>query len=161
MSIDQAHEVRERLEVYRGHDARRVRAAGPASRIGVASRRPAPFASGSVWQRHREQMDLPFRPPFNELFGVTLWPGSLNLWASEPIAWDDPFGLSAAGVAGEFCPVVLEEVAVGVAFRAPPYTPEYLEVLSPVELRPRLGGLQDGQMVGVRLLSGDLLRTAA
>jgi len=102
-----------------------------------------------------------FGPPFHERFGVTFWPGSLNLWASAPIGWDTPFRLTAGGVAGEFCPVILEEAAVGVAFRAPPYTPSYLEVLSPVELRPRLGGLVNGQVVRVRLLRGDTLRPAA
>jgi hypothetical protein len=102
-----------------------------------------------------------FGPSFYEQFGITFWPGSLNLWGPRPITWDRPYCLVAGGVTGQFCPVILEEVAVGVAFRAQPFTLEYLEVLSPVELRPRLGGLQDEQMVRVRLLSGDLLGPAA
>lgn len=88
-------------------------------------------------------------------------PGSLNLWASHEIVWESPVRLVAGGFLAKFCPVVLEEVAAGVAFRAPPYTLKYLEVLSPVELRPRLGGLEDGKMISVRLLSGDVLKSAA
>jgi hypothetical protein len=63
---------------------------------------------------------------FHGRFAVTLWPGSLNLWASGEIVWESPMHITAGGVSGEFCPVILEEVAAGVAFRRLPYTPQYL-----------------------------------
>ena len=95
-----------------------------------------------------------FGPVILERFGIELHPGSLNLWAENPVEWRDPVSLSADGMRAEFCPVVLEEVAVGMAFRGNRERPCYLEVFSPVGLRDRLGGLTDGQWISVRLLSG-------
>jgi CTP-dependent riboflavin kinase len=98
-----------------------------------------------------------FGPIFQERFGIpSLWPGTLNLLAKSPVLWENPSRYSAH----EFCPIILEECAIGVVLRlADParLTLEFLEVLSPVALRPRLGNVQDGQEITVRLLSGDLL----
>jgi len=101
-----------------------------------------------------------YSPIFRQLYGIAaLWPGTLNLWATSPVTWEDPVTYHAH----EFCPIVLEECAIGVVLRrADPTrrTPEFLEVLSPVELRPRLDDVQNGQRIKVRLLSGRLLKQA-
>ena len=102
-----------------------------------------------------------FAPVVQARFGIALWPGSLNLWADAPITWEEPLLLHVESIDGEFCPVVLNEAALGLAFRRRPYTPHYLEVIAPIELRPRLGGIKDGDTVAVRLLSGSLLKPAA
>ncbi len=101
-----------------------------------------------------------YGPIFHERLGIpSLWPGTLNLWAISPVTWENP----AQYWLHEFCPIVLEERAIGLVLRwadpPPPRsrTPDFLEVLSPVELRPRLGNLENGQKISVRLLSGDLL----
>jgi|SRR6266480_856708 len=96
-----------------------------------------------------------FGPAF-ERCGITLYPGSLNLWAAEEIFWDNPVTISTSAGTGEFCPVILEECAVGVAFRKNTETPRYLETLAPVRLRDRLN-LSDGQRMSVRLLPGRAL----
>jgi hypothetical protein len=107
--------------------------------------------SASIWSHI-------YGPTFRELCGIPLWPGTLNLWAASPVTWDSPTTYKAH----EFCPIILEECAVGVVLRwADPTFPrklEFLEVLSPVELRPRLGGVRNEQWINVRLLSGQLLR---
>ena len=100
-----------------------------------------------------------FGPAVEERCGVKLHTGSLNLWAAEPVPWQDPVRITAGDVTGEFCPVLLEECAVGVAFRANEATPKYLETLSPVHLRDKLN-LSDGQKIGVRLLPGSCLKAA-
>ena len=88
------------------------------------------------------------------------WPGSLNLWTDAPVDWTLPRKVTANGYVGEFCPVVILERAIGVAFRGNGETPTKVEVLSPVELRPRLGLGVSGQRLQVRLLSGELLAAA-
>jgi len=100
-----------------------------------------------------------FGPALEARYHVVLEPGSLNLWADAPILWQDPVHIIESTVTGEFCPVILEECAVGVAFRANKATPTYLEVLSPVHLRTRLN-LSDGQPITVRLLPGSFLKAA-
>ncbi len=95
---------------------------------------------------------------FRARFNVSLWPGTLNLWTAAPVEWDNP----TTYLTHEFCPIILEESAVGIVLRwADPTRPrnaKFLEVLSPVELRPRLNNVQDGQIISVRLLPGDLLK---
>jgi len=110
--------------------------------------------SAHVWS------DL-FESAFRERFGVGLHPGSLNLWAEDPITWEHPLELKAKGLVGEFCPVILDESAIGAAFRGNRLTPRYLEVLSPVRLRDRLPYNSDGACISVRLLPGEFLRRAA
>jgi len=102
-----------------------------------------------------------FSEVFRTQFGVHLHPGTLNLWAEEPIRWENPMQLRVAGAAGEFCPVILEERAIGVAFRGNKAMPYFLEILSPVYLRARLPDSRDEATVKVRLLGGELLARAA
>jgi hypothetical protein len=102
-----------------------------------------------------------FTPVFDSLYGVTLLEGSLNLRLPEPVEWEDPFVLDIDGRHWEFCPVVLEEKAVGVVFRADRLSPDLLEIASTVHLRSTLGGLADGTTIAVRLLPGWDLRPAA
>ena len=97
-----------------------------------------------------------FGPVFRERCGISLHPGSLNLWADNNISWDQPREISVEDNTGEFCPVILEESAVGVAFRTNQQTRRYLETLSPVGLRTQLN-LKDGQRIAVRLLPGNAL----
>jgi CTP-dependent riboflavin kinase len=97
-----------------------------------------------------------FGPVFAERCGITLHPGSLNLWAAHNISWDQPREISVEDKTAEFCPVILEESAVGVAFRMNRQTRRYLETMSPVGLRNHLN-LQDGQRISVRLLPGNAL----
>jgi hypothetical protein len=102
-----------------------------------------------------------FSELFRTQFGVHLYPGTLNLWAEEPIRWENPIQLRVPGGAGEFCPVILEERAIGVAFRGNRAMPYFLEILSPVYLRDRLPDSRDEAIVTVRLLGGELLARAA
>lgn len=102
-----------------------------------------------------------FVPVFDSLYGVDLVPGSLNLRLPEPVEWEDPFVLDIEGRHWEFCPVVLEEKAVGVVFRADRQAPDLLEIASTVHLRTALGCLADGATIAVRLLPGWDLRPAA
>ena len=98
-----------------------------------------------------------FGPLFAARCGITLQPGSLNLWADHNISWDRPREIiSVESSTGEFCPVVIEETAVGVAVRMNHQTPRFLETLSPVGLRNQLH-LRDGQRIAVRLLPGSSL----
>ena len=94
-----------------------------------------------------------FGPLFAQRCGITLFSGSLNLSASDNISWDRPCQLSVAAGTAEFCPVILEERAVGVAFRANQQTRRFLETLSPIDLRAQMA-LRDGQRIAVRLLPG-------
>jgi len=102
-----------------------------------------------------------FTPVFDSLYGVELVPGSLNLRLPGSIEWEDPFVLDIGGRHWEFCPVVLDEKAVGVVFRADRLSPDLLEIASTVHLRSALGGVADGAMIAVRLLPGWDLRPAA
>jgi len=97
-----------------------------------------------------------FGPVFAARCGISLHPGSLNLWADNNISWDGPREMSVGATTGEFCPVILEELAVGVAFRVNRETPRYLETMSPRSLRSHLN-LRDGQRIAVRLLPGAAL----
>ena len=97
-----------------------------------------------------------FGPEFAERCGISLHPGSLNLWADNNISWDGPREIAVGAATGEFCPVILEELAVGVAFRMNRQTPRYLETMSPISLRSQLH-LRDGQRIAVRLLPGAAL----
>ncbi len=108
--------------------------------------------SASIWS-------YLYSPIFKQMFGIaSLWPGTLNLWADSAPKWEKP----AQYATHEFCPIILADRAIGVVLRwadpSKPRTPEFLEVLSPVELRPRLGNVQNGQKIEVRLLPGDLLK---
>jgi hypothetical protein len=102
-----------------------------------------------------------FGPIFRARYGVNLYPGSFNLRAEHPIVWDAPLSIPTTRVNGEFCPVILEEAAVGVAFRGNSDTPVFLEVLAPVKLRDRVTNADDGNQIAIRLLSGKYLRHAA
>ena len=97
-----------------------------------------------------------FGTVFAERYGISLHPGSLNLWANHNISWDQPREIAVENGIGEFCPVILEEAAVGVAFRMNRETRHYLETLSPISLRSHLS-LRDGQRISVRLLPGGSL----
>jgi hypothetical protein len=97
-----------------------------------------------------------FGPLFTQRCGISLHPGSLNLWATDNLSWDQPREISVGTTSGEFCPVILEESAVGVAFRSNRQTLRYLETMSPVDLRGQLK-LRDGQRIAVRLLPGNAL----
>ena len=102
-----------------------------------------------------------FNPVFREHFKITLINGSLNLQLGKSIEWQDPSQLEIGGHVWEFCPIVLDEGALGVAFRSNRKRPDLLEIASPIYLRARLGGLKDGAQIHCRLLSGQLLRSAA
>jgi len=93
-------------------------------------------------------------PFLRDRYGINVEPGSLNLWADGEILWRQPFTADAGGREWELCPLVLEERAIGVAFRSNRDSPEFLEVLSPVKLRSRLGNAKDGDRIRIRLLSG-------
>ena len=101
-----------------------------------------------------------FNPIFQSRFGVTLFPGSLNLTSDHPVAWAAPVLIQIDTIVAEFCPIILEEAAVGVAFRGNAHTPTLLEVLSPVNLRKRMQIGSDGGSIEVRLLPGACLNVA-
>lgn len=110
--------------------------------------------SGSA-QIHTDRL----APMVRTLFGIELYPGSLNLWSEAPLEWERPMPVSTGDYpAGQFCPVILEEVAVGLAFRANSDTPTFLEVLSPVCLREHISNRHDGASIPIRLLAGSELR---
>jgi hypothetical protein len=102
-----------------------------------------------------------FNPFFAPRFGLTFINGSLNLRLDAPIEWDDPHHFEIGGRTWEFCPLILAEVAIGLAFRGNRDRVDLLEVASPVFLRERLGGASDGTRVPLRLLAGTFLRPAA
>jgi hypothetical protein len=102
-----------------------------------------------------------FNPFFGERFGITFVNGSLNLELGNAIEWENPRQFEIGGRSWEFCPIVLDEQALGVAFRGNRERPDLLEIASPVGLRARLGDLKDGARIRCRLLSGQLLRPAA
>jgi hypothetical protein len=94
-----------------------------------------------------------FAPVFLERCDISLHPGSLTLWAGHNMSWDRPREIAVEAGIGELCPVILEELAIGVAFRMNRQTPLYLETMSPISLRSQLN-LRDGQRIAVRLLPG-------
>ena len=94
-----------------------------------------------------------FGPVFAERCGITLHSESLNLWAGNNISWDRPREIAIEAGTAELCPVILDESAVGVAFRMNRQALRYLETMSPISLRSRLN-LSDGQRIAVRLLPG-------
>ena len=102
-----------------------------------------------------------FTPIFESLYGVTLFRGSLNLRIETPAEWEDPFSLDVGGRHWEFCPVVVAEREVGVAFRGNREYPNLMEIAATVHLRSALGNLGDGASVAVRLLPGWDLKPAA
>ena len=93
-------------------------------------------------------------------YGVNIEPGSLNLWADSDIVWREPMMAFAGDREWELCPIVLDEQAIGVAFRGNSETPRLLEVMAPIRLRTRLGDAKDGDRVLVRLLPGSALGAA-
>lgn len=110
--------------------------------------------SGHQWAAH-------FGELFREEFGIGLFAGTFNLYSNGPIAWPAPQTFSRAEAEGfEFCPVVIEERAVGIAMRKGTEREDFLEVLSPVELRERLNASR-GDAFAVRLLPGSALHRAA
>jgi hypothetical protein len=102
-----------------------------------------------------------FGPIFTTRLGVKLYPGSLNLRSDYSVEWDTPLCIQVNAINGEFCPIILNERAIGVAFRGNRETPALLEVLAPVNLRDRLSNARDGDEIRVRLLSGRFLHAAA
>ena len=101
-------------------------------------------------------------PVMRRHFGVELHPGSFNLWSDEPLIWESPMPFpTPAYPRGEICPVILEERAIAVAFRANLAVPTFLEVFSPVRLRDRLAGATDEAQISIRLLAGSFLNRAA
>jgi len=107
--------------------------------------------------RSAHQWTYMFNPVFHATYGVTFFPGSLNLHLSEPANWQEPLRVEIGGRDWEFCPVVLESRAIGLAFRGNRLHPELLEVASPVCLRDRLENLEDDAMVSITLLPGTVL----
>jgi CTP-dependent riboflavin kinase len=101
---------------------------------------------------------------FQRLFGaslnVTFHPGSLNLSLRARLDWPEPFLLPDGSQPWEFCPVVLEERAIGIAFRGNRERPDLMEIASPVLLRARLV-VEAGSAVRGRLLPGRLLAFAS
>ena len=93
-------------------------------------------------------------------YRIHLEPGSFNLWAEFDVEWLEPAKEWAGNRKWELCPIILEEKAVGVAFRANRDAPRFLEVLSPVRLRIRLGAARDGDRIRVRFLPGSALGAA-
>jgi hypothetical protein len=101
-------------------------------------------------------------PLMRSSFGVELHPGSFNLWSTEPLIWESPAPFPTPTYSdGEICPVILEECAIGIAFRANHEVPTFLEVFSPVRLRGRIPSAQDEAKVGIRLLAGTRLHRTA
>jgi len=98
---------------------------------------------------------------FWQRWRVELVPGSFNVEFLEPLTWDRPCSLEICGRQWEFVPVILQELAVGVAFRGNLERLNLLEIASPVRLRDRLRLPDNGRVVRGRLLSGLLLRSAA
>jgi hypothetical protein len=78
-----------------------------------------------------------------------------------PLSWQEPLRLEICGRYWEFVPVILKEMALGVAFRGNRERLNLLEIASPVKLRERLATPNDGQIIQTRLLSGLLLQSAA
>jgi hypothetical protein len=96
-----------------------------------------------------------FGPAF-ERCGISLHSAPLTLHATDNVSWDRPRDISVAGGRAEFCPVIFEELAVGVALRINRDTRGYLETMSPIDLRSVLK-LREGQRIAVRLLPGAAL----
>jgi hypothetical protein len=94
-----------------------------------------------------------FNPLFAARLDVTFHPGSFNLRV-EPLSWESPWSQWIGDRDWEFCPVIIEERAIGLAVRANRDCPDLLEVASPVHLRTALGGLAIGTQVNARLLAG-------
>jgi CTP-dependent riboflavin kinase len=101
-----------------------------------------------------------FETEFGQRWGIRLQEGSLNIQLPAPIGWNEPLTIRISGQTWEFVPVVLNEIAIGVAFRGNQLRPDLLEIASPVKLRDRLGTRDDGIRISVRLLSGLLLGSA-
>ena len=97
-----------------------------------------------------------FGAQLSERFRIDMYAGSLNLWFTEPIELPNPWVISEDGIQAGFCPLILDEKAIGLAFRTQDGNPLFLEVFSPVKLRDRLS-LDDGTGVRVRILSGEIL----
>ncbi len=100
-----------------------------------------------------------FGPLLQARYGVSFHPGSLNLWHVDPIELEHPLLLRGNNHDGYFAPVILDEIAIGIALKHSCSEPKFLEVFSPVQLRTRLGGLEDRGHVPVRLLAGSELAT--
>lgn len=94
-----------------------------------------------------------FGPVFAANLGITFEPGSLNLRV-KPLEWESPWSFRINSSTWEFCPIILAERAVGLAFRGDRQRSDLLEIASPVHLRTVLGNLQDGDQIEVRLLPG-------
>ena len=94
-----------------------------------------------------------FETEFGQRWGIRLQEGSLNLQLPAPIGWNEPLTIRISGQTWEFVPVILNEMAIGVAFRGNRLRPDLLEIASPVRLRDRLGTRDDGIQISARLLS--------
>jgi|SRR3990172_1768901 len=83
-----------------------------------------------------------------------VFPGSLNLWAPEPVGFPAPARVSCAGAEWLFVPVAIQESAVGIAARRPPpMEGELIEVFACQQLAPMLR-LAHGSRVEIRLMPG-------
>ena len=101
-----------------------------------------------------------FNPVFGSQVGVRFERGSFNLRV-QPVEWQAPWSLLIRTQVWEFCPLIIEECAVGLAFRGNRARPDLLEVALPVHLRTVLGGLANGAWLTSRLLPGRPLWSAA
>ena len=100
-------------------------------------------------------------PVLCPVFGRSLYEGSLNLHAAEPVKFPTPARRILVAEEWLFAPVVLAEAEAGVAARkASSGDTAFIEVFAPDKLAPRLG-LSPGGTVVVRVLSGDVLDLAA
>ncbi len=95
------------------------------------------------------------------IFGRALYEGSLNLYATAPVAFPSPARPILAGEEWLLAPIVLAETAAGVAARkARSGDVSFIEVFVPDKLAPLLG-LKPGSHLMVRLLNGEVLELAA
>lgn len=93
-------------------------------------------------------------PLLTPAFGATLYEGSLNLWAYEPVAFPKP----RTDGPWWFVPVVLREKAVGIAARTPETDPHrFIEVYAHKKIAEALK-LSPGDLVAIRLMPGTLLK---
>jgi hypothetical protein len=94
---------------------------------------------------------------FNSLFtsraGITFVPGSLNLQVS-PFTWPTPWTVNIGSILWDFCPTIVQDQVIGLAFRANLQRPDLLEIVSPVHIRTALGCVEDGQSLALRVLKG-------
>jgi len=89
-----------------------------------------------------------------DALGVMFVSGTFNIQLPCAIVWDSPLALQGGTHPWELCPIVLQDRAIGLAFRGNTDRPDLLEIVAPIEIRNRLGGMQSGATVTGRLLPG-------